>query len=45
MMQGSGEIFNFFLDDTFSGGVNPTGDTPVPVNFISRAKREWIEKV
>ena len=41
-MQGSGEIFNFFTGDTFSGRVNPTGDNPVPANRIGPAKREWI---
>jgi hypothetical protein len=42
MMQGSGEIFDFFTDNTFSGRVNPAEDNPVPVNFIIPAKREWI---
>jgi hypothetical protein len=37
MMQGSGEIFDFFTDNTFSGRVNPTGNNPVPVNLIGPA--------
>ena len=41
-MLGSGEIFDFFTDNIFSGRENPTGDNPVPVNLISPAKREWI---
>jgi len=42
MMQGSGEIFDFFTDNTISGRENPTRDNPVPGNLFRTVKRKWI---